>query len=204
MRADAERNRGRLLDAACRTYMEQGPEAPLDAIARRAGLGIATLYRHFGDRTALLRAVAADVLAAAEAAGDRARAEEPDAFSALRRYMHDVLDGCVPVLMPALGPAVREAPEVRARLDAAAAVQRRLIDDAKAEGTLHPDVEFADIGLALTRFARPIAGDFDPAAEAALAHRHLELFVRGLRSGDGAPLPGPALTLGGLRSMRSP
>ncbi|MGA7271551.1 MAG: helix-turn-helix domain-containing protein, partial [Acidimicrobiia bacterium] len=47
MRADARRNRERLLEAATEIFLEYGAEAPLDAIAARAGVGIGTLYRHF-------------------------------------------------------------------------------------------------------------------------------------------------------------
>jgi AcrR family transcriptional regulator len=202
MRADAARNRRRLLDAASRTVMELGPDAPLEAIARRAEVGIATLYRHFGDRTMLLRAVAADVAEAAERAA-AALEEASDGFTALRRFMHAMLDGAVPALMPWMAPEIRDAPEVRERLDAIAEVQTRLIERAKREGTLRDDVEFADIGFALMRFARPIGGQFDPAAEAAIAHRHLEVFIRGLHTGGDTEFPGPALTLDELRAMGS-
>ena len=55
MRADARRNRQRLLDAALQVYAERGADdASLDEIARRAGVGIGTLYRHFPTRQALL------------------------------------------------------------------------------------------------------------------------------------------------------
>jgi AcrR family transcriptional regulator len=57
MRADARRNHGLLVGAAREAFTEQGPEAPLDDIARRAGVGPGTLYRHFPTREALLAAV---------------------------------------------------------------------------------------------------------------------------------------------------
>ena len=50
LRADASRNRARIIGAARETLVEIGAEAPLDEIARRAGVGNATLYRHFADR----------------------------------------------------------------------------------------------------------------------------------------------------------
>lgn len=56
MRADAERNVERILRAARETFAASGPDAPLDEIARRAGVGIATLYRRFSDRDELVRA----------------------------------------------------------------------------------------------------------------------------------------------------
>jgi AcrR family transcriptional regulator len=56
-RADAARNRLRLLDAAKAVFSAGGPEASLEAVARRAGVGIGTLYRHFPTREALFEAV---------------------------------------------------------------------------------------------------------------------------------------------------
>ena len=63
LRADARRNREQLLLAARDVFVERGPDAPLEDVAQRAGVGIGTLYRRFPDRQALLRAVALDVLA---------------------------------------------------------------------------------------------------------------------------------------------
>lgn len=60
-RADARRNRERLLAAAAEVFSEEGANAPLDRIARTAGIGNATMYRHFPTREALLEAVLADV-----------------------------------------------------------------------------------------------------------------------------------------------
>src|SRR5919199_1988766 len=88
LRADARRNRAQVLAAARDVFVEQGPDAPLDEVARRAGVGIATLYRRFPDRAALQRAVALDVLAQAADAARQAEAEEADAVCALGRYMH--------------------------------------------------------------------------------------------------------------------
>src|SRR5216683_2549991 len=83
LRADARRNRRQALAAAAQVFVEQGADAPLDDIARRAGVGIATLYRRFPDREALVRAVAVDVLARTAHEARQALAEEPDAFAAL-------------------------------------------------------------------------------------------------------------------------
>jgi AcrR family transcriptional regulator len=61
MRADAQRSRQALLSAAGELFVSAGLDAPLEAVARRAGVGIA-LYRHFPDRLALVTAVAVDVM----------------------------------------------------------------------------------------------------------------------------------------------
>jgi AcrR family transcriptional regulator len=57
LRADAQRNRQRLLEAAGEVFAEQGTDASLEAVAARAGVGIGTLYRHFPNRQALLEAL---------------------------------------------------------------------------------------------------------------------------------------------------
>ena len=71
MRADARRNVERLLAAAKETFLERGADAPLEEIARRAGVGIGTLYRHFPTREALLEALLRDSFEALRAEADR-------------------------------------------------------------------------------------------------------------------------------------
>jgi AcrR family transcriptional regulator len=88
MRIDARRNRERLLTAARNVFVEQGVDAPLEDIAQRAGVGIATLYHRFPDRVALMRAVALHVLTQVAAEARAALAEESDSFHALARYLH--------------------------------------------------------------------------------------------------------------------
>jgi AcrR family transcriptional regulator len=201
MRADAQRKRRLLLDAACQIFIEAGTDARLTTIARRAGVAIATLYRHFPDRGALVTAVAVDVMARTDHEARAALAEEPDAFTALRRYMHRALEVCTPAVMPLIADTVRNSPEVAALRDSAAAAQTDLIETAKQERSLRQDVEFADIGLALARFSRPLGGAFDPNLESNLAHRHLDVYIDGLRDHGALPLAGPELTLRELRAM---
>lgn len=202
MRADAQRSRRSLLDAARGLFVEVGIDVPLEPIARRAGVGIATLYRHFPHRVDLVTAVAVDVMARTGVEARAALAEEPDGFAALRRYMHRALDVAAPAIMPLLDDEVRSAPEVKGLLDSTAAVQGELVALAQRQGSLRAGVTFADIGLALARFSRPLGHGFDPAFEASVAHRHLDVFVDGLRDDGGPPLSGPELTLGNLRAMQ--
>src|SRR5690349_22997089 len=125
LRADALRNRQHLLAAARDVFVELGADAPLEEVARRAGVGIATLYRRFPDRQTLQRAVALDVLARVAQEADRALAEEPAAFLALARYMHRALDLRVGAVMPVLMSELSLADEalLHARDVAAAPVQ---------------------------------------------------------------------------------
>src|SRR5438445_6413969 len=102
LRPDARRNRDQVLAAARDVFVDAGVDAPLDEVARRAGVGIATLYRRFPDRDALVRAVALDVLDRTAQEARRALAEEPDPFNGLARYMHRALDLRISAVMPAL------------------------------------------------------------------------------------------------------
>ncbi len=205
MRADARRNRERLLAASRDVFVAEGPDAPLDAIAAAAEVGIGTLYRRFPDRRAVVRAVVLDVLARTGEEARLALAEEPDAFRALARYMHRALDLRVSAVMPALldhiPPDDEEIGSVRTR---SWGLFQELVDRAHAAGTLRPDATFADVGLLLVRLARPLPGPIPRDLDNRLAHRHLELLLDGLRVRRGdrpAPLPEPSLTLAGLRAQ---
>ena len=202
MRADARRNRERLLAAARDVLVDRGPDAPLDAISAAAKVGIGTLYRRFPDRQALVRAVVLDVLGRAAEEARLALAEEPDAFGALARYLHRALDLRISAVMPALldhiPPDDEEIASIRTR---SWGLFEQLVDRAHAAGTLRPDATFADIGLLLVRLARPLPGPIPSDLDNRLAHRHLDLLLDGLRTDRAAParpLPEPALTLADL------
>lgn len=178
MRADARRNQRRLLDAAVALVLELGAAPPLDAVARRAGVGIATLYRHFPDRPALLRAVVLDVIDTTIERGEAALAESSSGGEALRRYLHDAVDsglGAVNVVHALLDDVAW--PDRRA---AAQDVLDRLVDRARADGAIDDDVTATDIALATIRFCRPLAIGLDPAEERAIAHRQLTAYLDGL------------------------
>jgi len=97
MRADARRNRERLLDAAIELILDVGGEPSRDSLAGHAGVGIGTLYRHFPDRQSLLHAVVRYALDRSIAAGEAALAEKADSFEAIRQYMHAAVDNGIGV-----------------------------------------------------------------------------------------------------------
>jgi AcrR family transcriptional regulator len=205
MRADALRNRERLLDATRDALIELGASAPLDDIARRAGVGIGTLYRRFPDRPALLRQVALDLLDRSAHEARTALAEEPDAFSALARYMHRALDLRIAAAMPVVVGELQMDHDEALVAARQASIERidQIIARAHADGSLRQDVASGDIGLLLVRLTRPLPGPFPPGMHDRLAHRHLDLVLSGLRSANPAlvSLPEPAMTLEDLRDM---
>jgi AcrR family transcriptional regulator len=207
LRADARRNRERILAAARDVFVELGSEAPLDEIAARAEVGIGTLYRRFPDRRSLMRAVVLDVLERVAQEAALALSEEPDAAAALARYMHRALDLRVSAVVPALlGQVSLDDEELLRVRQRSAGLIEQMIDQAQADGTLRPDVAFGDIALMLTRMSRPLPGLSSHALDSDLAHRHLDLVLDGLltnRARAVTSLPGPALTLGDLQALPS-
>ncbi len=178
MRADARRNRQRLLDAAVELILEMGGEPSRDAVARRAALGIGTLYRHFPDQQSLLRAVVLNVLDRTIDRGEAALAESADGAQALRRYLHDSIDtglGVVNIVYPMLTNT--DWPDRRA---AAGKVLERLIDAARRDGAVGEDVNARDIAMASIRFCRPLGIGLDPADERTIAHQHLDSYLDGV------------------------
>jgi AcrR family transcriptional regulator len=201
MRADARRNLEQLLAAARDLVADKGAGVALDEVAQRAGVGIATLYRRFPDRTALLRGVVIDALEQTRAVADRAAAEHDDAFEALAAYLRAALELRVSAVIPqVLDVLDLEEPELAAAREAAARATDALVEAAHVSGDLPNDVTFADVGMMLVRIARPLPGPMDDELKHDLARRHLELFIRGLHATDG-DLEGPELSRGDLAEM---
>ncbi len=179
VRADARRNRRRLLDAAIELILDIGGEPSRDAIAQRAGVGIATLYRHFPDQQELLRAVVLDVLDRTIDRGNTALAESATGDEALRRYMHATIDtglGVVNIIHPLL-----DTPNWPDRQAAAHDLLDQLIDAARHDDAIDGAITATDIALATIRFCRPLAIGLDRASEHAIAHRQLDSYLDGIR-----------------------
>ena len=152
VRADALRNRARVLEAARRAFAAEGPAVPLDEIARRAGVGAGTVYRHFPSKEALFEAVVADRLEQLTEVGRAALAEarsSADAagpaffgfFAAMVADAHEKMD-----LAEALSDAgvnLREA--TRAAGHNLAQVLGALLARAQAAGAVRGDIDLSDL-----------------------------------------------------------
>lgn len=211
-RRDARRNRELLIEAAHEVFAEQGLEAPLDVIARRAGVGNATLYRHFPTRAALVDAVFSDPLAGTTAAGERARAAS-DPWEGLVGYLEAVFavlasDRGTNDLMTTHLEGAESLQAVHAHNRATIEL---LLRRGRDEGSIRADVTTEDVLFALAALGRAV-----PALATAVGpdawHRPLTLLLAGLRASPTAPpLPSPALTadelgdvLQGLGPHRAP
>ncbi|MCW8116937.1 TetR/AcrR family transcriptional regulator [Streptomyces anthocyanicus] len=208
-RRDARRNRELLLEAAHEVFTEQGLDAALDVIARRAGVGNATLYRHFPTRAALVDAVFRDSLTGTMDAGERAR-KAPDAWAGLTGYLEVVFGA----LAADRGSNDLMTTHLRGvdSLEAVHEHNRRTVDTLltrlRDEGTVRADVTTEDVLFGLAALGRAVpaltaataataAAASAPAAETApdAWRRPLALFLGGLRTAPAAAaLPAPALT----------
>ncbi|MGW4569850.1 TetR/AcrR family transcriptional regulator [Streptomyces tendae] len=209
-RRDARRNRELLLEAAHEVFTEQGLDAALDVIARRAGVGNATLYRHFPTRAALVDAVFRDSLTGTMDAGERAR-RAPDAWVGLTAYLEAVFstlaaDRGSNDLMTTHLRGVESLEAVhehnRGTVDA-------LLSRLRDEGTVRADVTTEDVLFGLAALGRAVpaltaattpptdrtAPGAAPAAPPDAWRRPLALFLAGLRTAPVAgALPAPALS----------
>jgi hypothetical protein len=93
-----------------------------------------------------------------------------------------------------LGVLDLDEPELADARERSARISEELVDAAHRAGVLRKDVVFGDVGLMLVRLSRPLPGPIPESTQAALAHRHADLFLAGLRVDPSAePLGGPAL-----------
>lgn len=150
LRVDAERRRQAVVCAASSVFLAEGLDAPLESVAREAGVGIATLYRRFPTRDALVEAVFEAKMAAyadrIEAAAEQAVLHP---WSAFRDYVQDICDlqvgdpafGRV-LLRPMQGSAIFADAHARALR-----ASRRLVSRARRAGALRPGVRETDLYL---------------------------------------------------------
>ncbi|MFF7053502.1 TetR/AcrR family transcriptional regulator [Streptomyces griseorubiginosus] len=198
-RADALRNRERIVTAAREMFTEFGPDVPLDDIARRAGVGNATLYRNFPDRDALVREVVCSVMDRTTEAAEIALTETGDAFEALERFVHTSADERISALCPMIQSTFdQNHPDLEAARVRCEELVVELMNRAKAAGQLRTDVDSGDLLIVVAQLSRPPAGTACFQVDR-FVHRHLQLFLDGLRAPARSTLPGTALTMEDLR-----
>ncbi|NGO14271.1 TetR/AcrR family transcriptional regulator [Streptomyces sp. HC44] len=181
MRADARRNHERLLKEAAVVFAEHGEGASLDDIAKRAGVGAGTLYRHFPTRQALLEAVYLDSIEELAARADELAAELPPG-EALVEWLNVLSEGMIWVcgIKALLGSAVTDAGSVTVPAcgNSVKAAAGRLVGAAQREGTLRADVEPIEV----LRLAYGVASASELADEEGKhIRRYLSLLTEGLR-----------------------
>jgi len=201
MRRDALRNRARVLAAAEAVFAELGLKAPVEEVARRAGVGVGTVCRHFPTKQALVEAVLEAMYESL--LGDAQRAlTHPDAgaafstffvqlaaFQARHRALAEQMATTIDLPM--------SAQPTRQQLRVAIA---QLVANAQAAGTIRADIGPADIAMLFSGVAHSaaLAGDLEPM----LRQRYLTIILDGLRPLDPTHLPGKPLGFAQLDRLK--
>ncbi|MBA2347321.1 MAG: TetR/AcrR family transcriptional regulator [Solirubrobacterales bacterium] len=179
LRADAQRNRARILEAAQVEFAENGGEAQIDAIAARAGVGVGTFYRHFPTKEALVERLVRERF---EAMADDASAalEIEDPWAAFAGLMYACGERCeqdagTQHLFLVVGPDAAERLAVETGLHGRS---QKLIDRGVASGAVRADFRAEEIGMLMcglssTMGSQKASWDW---------RRHLEIVLDGLRA----------------------
>lgn len=184
MRADAQRNRSVIVSAATELFGERGLTAPLDAVARRAGIGVGTLYRHFPDREALILAVVEYAIDALTTLLREANDESADAWTALQGFMRRCASMRAGSLMSTLDQAMHDRAHNRPAIRKAGNEMRKTLDAltkrAQRDGQLRNDVGIGDI-LLLSMILSRREDALDAETADIMPDRFIELAIDGLR-----------------------
>lgn len=181
LRADARRNRERILESARAVFAEHGTAGQMDDVARGAGVGVGTVYRHFPTKEALFaelvrqkfRLVADRVRAALE--GD----DDPfDALTEVMRRNAETAAGDAATQLAMGGARHLSDDAVRAEQEELLELTDRLIDRARRAGRIRPDATAADIAMLMCGVCSAMGYD-SPGFN---WRRHLELVIDSLRA----------------------
>lgn len=182
LRADARRNRDQIVAAALELFQQEGIDVPMEEVARRAGVGVGTLYRRFPDRDSLIRAAAQASLHALSDLAHTAVREEPGAWPALCRFLRGCAELQLGALSSALEPRLHEEIEVDPELfeprQEIVDLVAQMTAQAQAEGMLRPDVSVAEVALLMT--VQIYTPTHVPRPEA--MQRTVEIMLDGLRA----------------------
>ncbi|HET8756237.1 MAG TPA: helix-turn-helix domain-containing protein [Solirubrobacteraceae bacterium] len=194
LRADAERNRQRLLAAAKELFATRGVDVTLDDIARHAGVGTGTAYRRFPNKDALIEALMADRIAELGALAQESL-EDPDPWRAFAGFFERAL-----ALMAAdrgLKEVVFSPGRGRERVAharrAIAPVVTKLVKRAVDAGVVRPDIATSDVPI--INFMLTTVVELSRDVEPELYKRYLAIVLDGLRVKDGDPLPVEGLSV---------
>jgi AcrR family transcriptional regulator len=178
LRADARRNRLKVIDAAQEVFSKHGPEARMEEVAEKAGVAVGTLYRHFPNKEALLGALIADRLGhVIEVARDVLNRDvEPwEGFSRVMRRLTGLAheDRAFAHVVPLLGDE-GEVGEAKRRVGA---LLEELVHKAQEAGKMRPDVGAKDLPPLFMGMVMATPPGFSPARQ----ERYVQIILDGLR-----------------------
>ena len=201
LRVDAERNRARIVEAAEVAFAQHGLDVPLEDVAQDAGVGIATLYRRFPTRDDLIAACFERRLAEYARAAEEGL-EAPDGWSGFSAYVERIcaMQAADRGLKDVLTRSFPTARAMEAHRTRGYELSVRLIERARAEGSLRPDFVPEDLVVLLLANAGVVQGAGEAAPDA--WQRFIGLMLDGCRSDGASPLPPPPTPRQMIRAMR--
>ncbi len=187
LRRDAERNRRLILDTAGDLFAEYGMDVGLDQIARRAGIGVGTVYRRFRDRDDLIETLFSERLDQVRTIAEEA-ARRPDSWEALVWFMEQTVqeqlgDRTLKLLM---NDEIKGEDRLAIARDQLTPALERLVQRAQADGGLRPDVTAMDLGI-LSSAVNSCRTPRQPE----LWRRYLVVLLDGLRESRASSTPLP-------------
>jgi AcrR family transcriptional regulator len=178
LRADARRNRERIMSAGRELFAREGPQAQMDEIAAHAGVGIGTVYRHFPTKEALLTAMVRDRFQEfAELARQAEEIIDPlEALESIIRSSAEAVEGDAGFQLAMMGSNELEWEGIEQQKAALAEVVNRIIARAAAAGAIREEFTFDDFamvmcGITSTMYYKPGSANW---------RRHLELILHGV------------------------
>ena len=150
LRADARRNRERILESARAAFAESGDEVQIDDVAHHAGVGVGTVYRHFPTKQALVTELVRQTFRLFTERAREALGADEEPFALIEGLMRRIAEtaagdaGVQYALAASEGPAWRES---QAEQDELIAVIAELVERARRAGTIRPDIAAIDIGM---------------------------------------------------------
>ena len=186
-RAEAERNDRRVLDAAREVFATRGFDAPVSAVASRAGVGMGSLYRRYGSKTELLQRLCTLAMEQAIEAGEAAL-QADDAWEGLAGYVRSCVAFGSGALAPLAG-TIETTPDMWRSSRRGRELLETVVARARRDGRLRPDVTALDVAWLVEHFGRRAAAPGD-AEDDNVRRRLLAIALDGLRSPPPEPLPG--------------
>jgi AcrR family transcriptional regulator len=190
-RAQAARNDQLILEAA-RAVFVTDPDAPIAAVAERAGVGMSALYRRYPSKEELLRRLAGDGLRRYLAEAEAALADHGDPWDAFVGFMGRIVDADTHSFTLRLAGTFTPTKDLYDDAATAQELNVALLERTKAAGAIRPDLDVNDLTFVFEQVASIRLGDQDRTSQ--LRHRYLALLLDALHTPSPEPLPGPPPT----------
>ncbi|MGH8773796.1 MAG: TetR/AcrR family transcriptional regulator [Jiangellaceae bacterium] len=191
-RGQAARNDERILDAA-RAVFVADPEAPVSAVAERAGVGISALYRRYASKEEMLQTLCLDGLHRYNAKVEAALRDDGDPWQTFTRFMRRIVDEDTHSLTLRLVGTFGPTEELNAESIRAQELIGQFFGRTMAAGVIRTDLAVDDLGPIFEMIATIRVRDEERAA--LLRHRYLALVLDAIKAPAGTALPGPPPTL---------